>query len=81
MRVSPIAYMFDDIDKIMEEVEKCTTTSHNTNEAITGAKAVASAIYLSRKKKSKEYIKIFSFTLLFNFSSICIIPNTKHRPL
>lgn len=59
MRISPIAYMFNDLEKILIEVEKCTSISHNTQEAINGAKAVASAIYLSRKKLSKEQIKIY----------------------
>lgn len=57
MRISPIAYLFNDLDTILKEVEKCTITSHNSIEAITGAKAIASAIYLSRKGFSKEKIK------------------------
>ena len=57
MRISPIAYLYDDLDKIEEEVIKCTVTSHNSEEAIRGAIAIASAIYLARKGKSKEDIK------------------------
>ena len=70
MRISPVAYMFDDLDLIMKEVEKCTSTSHNSIEAINGAKAVASAIYFSRKKWNKEKIREYieeNFNYYLNF--------------
>ena len=75
MRISPIAYMFDDLDKIMYEVEKCTSTSHNTAEAITGAKAVACSIYFARNKYSKKHIKNyieneFGYNLNFNLEKL-----------
>jgi len=75
MRISPIAYMFNDLEKIMIEVEKCTKSSHDSEEAIIGAKAVASAIYLSRTKHSKEEIKKyietnFDYNLNFDLENL-----------
>lgn len=59
MRVAPIAYYFDDLETILEEVKKATIPSHNHEEAIIGAQATASAIYMSRMNYSKEEIKSF----------------------
>ena len=59
MRVSPIAYLYDDLETILSETKKCTIVSHNTKEAIDGAQAVATSIYLSRKGYKKDYIKNF----------------------
>ena len=75
MRISPIAYLYDDLNKIEEEVIKCTTTSHNREEAIRGAKAIASSIFLARKRKTKEEIKNyietkFYYNLNFNLEEL-----------
>lgn len=70
MRISPIAYLFDDLETIEREVIKCTCTSHNSKEAIDGALAVASSIFMARKKKSKEDIKFYieeNFNYHLNF--------------
>lgn len=75
MRISPIAYLYDDLDKIEEEATKCTITSHNSEEAIKGAKAIACTIYLARKQKSKDEIKTyietkFNYNLDFNLEEL-----------
>lgn len=78
MRISSIAYLYDALDKIEEEVFKCTITSHNSEEAIKGAKAVASAIYLARKRKAKEEIKNYienNFNYDLNFDLECLHNN------
>lgn len=59
MRISPIAYLYDDLDKIHEEVIRCTIPSHNSEEALTGAKAIASTIHLAKKGKNKNEIKTY----------------------
>lgn len=57
MRVSPVAYLFNNLTKVQEEARKATIPSHNSKEAIIGAQSLASTIYLARQKASKEYIK------------------------
>lgn len=57
MRVSPVAYLFNDLEKIKDEAEKATMPSHDSKEAIKGAQSLASAIFLARQKKSKYAIK------------------------
>lgn len=57
MRISPVAYYFDDLETILKEAKKATIPSHNNEEAIKGAQSVCSAIYLARTNHSKEEIK------------------------
>ena len=56
MRVSPVAWLFDDLSQVLEEAEKTALPTHNHPEGIKGAKAVAHAIWYFRKSKfSEEY--------------------------
>lgn len=57
MRVSPVAYLFNSLERVQLEAKKSAIPSHNTSEAIRGAESLASAIFLARNKKSKEDIK------------------------
>ena len=57
MRISPIGFLFNDIETIKKEVYKATIPSHNNIDAIKGAEAVAVTIYLVRIGESQEEIK------------------------
>jgi len=57
MRVSPVGFAFDTLDKVIEEAEKSAAPSHNHVEGIKGARATAAAIFLARTGKTKEEIK------------------------
>ena len=59
MRVSPIAYAFNDIDEIREQVKKSIYYTHNHMESLNGAFAIAGSIFLARSGKSKDEIKNF----------------------
>lgn len=59
MRISPVGYYYDDLEYILYIAKEATIPSHNNPEAIKGAQAVATTIYLARKKYSKEEIKEF----------------------
>ena len=54
MRVSPVAWLFDDLSQVLEEAEKTALPTHNHPEGIKGAKAVAHAIWYFRKSKFSE---------------------------
>ena len=54
MRVSPVAWLFDDLSQVLEEAEKTALPTHNHPEGIKGAKAVAHAIWYFRKGKFSE---------------------------
>jgi ADP-ribosylglycohydrolase len=56
MRVSPVAYLYDDLRNVEEEARKSAIPSHNSIEGIKGAQAIAGCIFLSRNKKSKREI-------------------------
>ena len=57
MRVSPVAWLFDDLSQVLEEAEKTALPTHTHPEGIKGAKAVAHAIWYFRKSKFSEESK------------------------
>ena len=57
MRVSPVAWVAQDIDECLELAELSASVSHNHPEGIKGAKAVAIATWMNRNGYSKDAIK------------------------
>ena len=57
MRVSSVAWLFDDLLQVLEEAEKTALPTHNHPEGIKGAKAVAHAIWHFRKSRFSEESK------------------------
>ncbi len=57
MRVSPVGFAFDTLERVLSEAEKSAAVTHNHLEGIKGAQSVALAIFLARKLESKETIK------------------------
>ena len=57
MRVSPVAWLFDDLSQVLEEAEKTALPTHNHPGGIKGAKAVAHAIWHFRKSRFSEESK------------------------
>ena len=57
MRVSPVAWQFDDLSQVLEEAEKTALPTHNHPEGIKGAQAVAHAIWYFRKSRFSEESK------------------------
>lgn len=57
MRISPIAWYYNNLEDVLKEVEVCSSVTHNHPDGIKGAQAVASAIFMARTGKSKEEIK------------------------
>ena len=82
MRVSPVAWLFDDLSQVLEEAEKTALPTHNHPEGIKGARAVAHAICHFRKsrfseeskeredEKSKEYGKEYDAEAMKAFKDI-----------
>ena len=59
MRVSPIAYYAKDLKQCLELAKLSAEVTHNGEEGIRGAQAVAATIFLFLHGKSKEEIKHF----------------------
>ena len=59
MRISPIGYAFDSLEKTLIEAELATIPSHNHPDSIKSARATAGAIFLARTGKTKSEIKNF----------------------
>lgn len=57
MRVSPVAWFYDDLDEAERVAEISASVSHNHPEGIKGAKSVAGVILLARMGKDKPSIK------------------------
>lgn len=57
MRVSAIAYAFNNLSKVLREAEISALPTHDHPEGIKGAQAIAAAVFLARSGKSKEEIR------------------------
>ena len=57
MRVSPVAWAFDNLEDVERFAAVSSRVTHNNPEGIRGAKATAAAIFLARTGKTKAEIK------------------------
>lgn len=57
MRVSPVAYAAATLEEVLEEAKRCAEVTHNHEQGIRGAQAVAAAVFLARTGSSKEQIR------------------------
>ncbi len=76
MRVSPVGYAFNDLDRVLLAAKNSAEATHHHPEGIKGAKAIASAIFLARTGSSKleirDYIRDkFNCNLDRTLASIC----------
>ena len=54
MRVSPVPWAYDNLDKVLMEAEKTAIVTHNHPEGVKGAVAVAHAIYYLRTTHNQK---------------------------
>ena len=76
MRISPVGYMFDNPNVVVEQAKLATIPSHNCTESILSAQTIALVIYYLRHGYSKESVyKLLSIELdshpFFKFNSTC----------
>ena len=64
MRVSPVAYAFDNIEETLVNAKLSALPSHNSYDGILCAQATAGCVYLARKKANKDLIKRFAEDIL-----------------
>ncbi|MBR6402536.1 MAG: ADP-ribosylglycohydrolase family protein [Eubacterium sp.] len=57
MRVSPVGWLYDNLDKTREVARWTAEVTHNHPEGVKGAESVAAVIFLARNGYSKEYIR------------------------
>lgn len=57
MRISPVAYAFTTLKRVLKEAERCSAVTHNHPEGIKGAQATAAAIFLVKSGRSKRQIQ------------------------
>ena len=81
MRVSPAAWLFDDLGTVRYMARLSAEVTHNHPEGIKGAEATASAIFLARTGSTKAEIKNdIEEQFHYNLSRTCdeIRPNYRH---
>ncbi|MBR4195696.1 MAG: ADP-ribosylglycohydrolase family protein [Synergistaceae bacterium] len=72
MRVSPVAWYFDDLPTVEKFAELSALPTHNHPEGIKGAQATASAVFLARTGKSKDEIRSYiSLRYGYNLQRTC----------
>lgn len=59
MRISPIGFAFERLEDVLVHAERSCLYTHNNREAISGAQAVAGAVFLARSGKTKGEIRRF----------------------
>ncbi len=59
MRVSPIGWVFNSLQIVLDQAKKSADVTHNHPEGIKGAQAVAAAIFFARSGEEKKIIKAF----------------------
>jgi len=59
MRISPVGYAGLSMDAVLREAGKSAAATHNHPEGIKGAQAVAAAIFMGRRDRSKKEIRRF----------------------
>jgi ADP-ribosylglycohydrolase len=72
MRVSPVGWIFDTLEKTLKVAGTSAKITHNHPEGIKGAQATAACIYLARKGNSKREIKEYiEKTFGYDLSRTC----------
>jgi ADP-ribosylglycohydrolase len=59
MRVSPVAYVGTNLDEVLAEARRSAEVTHDHEQGIRGAQAVAAAIFLARTGSTKGQIRRF----------------------
>lgn len=59
MRISPVAYVGQTLQDVIDLSDILTSVTHNHPEGIKGARAIAASTYLARTTKSKDRIRKF----------------------
>ena len=81
MRVSSVAWLYEDLDTVRRMARLSAEVTHNHPEGIKGAEATAAAIFLARTGHSKDYIKAYiqeEFDYDLNRTCDEIRPNYHH---
>ena len=72
MRISPVGFYYDTLEKVLAKAEIYTAFTHNHPEGIKGAQATAAAIFLARSGSSKEEIRRYiTDTFSYDLTRTC----------
>ena len=69
MRVAPVGWAFDTLERTVASAEESAAVTHNHPEGVRGAVVVAGAIFLARKGREKDEIRSWVRTQGYQVSS------------
>jgi len=81
MRVSPVAWLYPDLETVRQMARLSAEVTHNHPEGIKGAEATAAAIFLARTGSTKEQIRAYTeIEFGYRLTRSCdeIRPNYRH---
>ena len=75
MRVGPVAWALDTLDEVLSEASASAAVTHDHEEGVKGAQAIAAATFLARTGKSREdilseVVDRFGYNLDFSLDEI-----------
>ncbi len=59
MRASPVGFAFDTLEEVLDQAKRSAEVTHDHPEGIKGAQAIASAVFLARTGRYKDYIQAY----------------------
>ena len=57
MRVAPVGFAFDNVERVLREAERSAAVTHNHPEGVKGAQATALAVFMARYGGSTKEIR------------------------
>jgi len=70
MRISPVAWFYDDEEEMIKAVDAITSVTHNHPEGMKGARVVAKMIFRARNGATKEELKELATTMYPRIKSL-----------
>lgn len=75
MRVSSIGWLFDSLEETEKWAKYSAEVTHNHEDAVSGAQAIAGAIYIARTTKDKEKVKEYINKYNYTFTPLSQVPH------
>jgi ADP-ribosylglycohydrolase len=80
MRVSPIGWAFDTLERVLAEAERSAAVSHDHPEGVKGAQSVAAAIFVARNGGSRADVRnVFEARFGYDCSTPLDTLRKRHR--
>lgn len=79
MRVAPVGWAFEDLDRVLAEAKRSAEVTHSHREGVRGAQAIAGSIFLARKGATKADLLRFATQIGYDCSATLDERRRSHR--